>query len=176
MYDTYPQHLQNIQEFKAISKATDYQINKLNDRLDEMRDNLLISTSRESGIAYREKILGIVPGEMDTLEERRYRVLLQWYDSYPYTEIDIRRRLNRICGAEEYVLNIDKMKNTLECLVELTSSKMLDSVKKMLERIVSLNVSIEVGLRYNQFESLRGRTWQEVSTHTWEEKKNEVMK
>ena len=176
MPDVYPEHILQMKEFKAISAATDKQIEKLNKRINEMRDDLLISTSQESGIVYREKILKIVPLDTDTLEDRRYKVLLKWYDTYPYTEFDLRKRLDRICGVGQYILKIDKVKNTLSCLVELTSRKMLNSVRDLLEDIVSLNVSMGVGLRYNQWSTLANKKWQEVSAFTWEEKKNEVIR
>ena len=83
-----PPHIEALQEIAEVNRITEIQLAKLEECINELRDNLLILTSRESGIARREKILKITPLDTDTLEERRFRVWLNWYDSYPYTEKD----------------------------------------------------------------------------------------
>lgn len=175
MYDIYPEHLQNMPEFRSISKATDRQIKKIESRMEEMQDNLIISTARESGISDREKILKIVPRDTDTLEERRYKVLLRWYDTFPYTENDLFARLDRICGPDQYELAINKQNNEVKCLVELTSKKMLSDIENLLDDILSLNVALSVGLRYNQWYKFERATWQQFKSYTWDRLRNEVI-
>lgn len=145
-YDVFPEQLRDMPEFRSLELAANRQIKKLNARIDEMRDNILISTARESGIADREKTLGIVPLETDTLEERRYRVALRWYDTYPYTEADLRARLDRLCGKENYTLNLDKKKNTLTCMMPIASQKLVKETRRMLDEILSLNVALRAGM------------------------------
>ena len=149
IYDVFPEQMRNMPEFRSLDRAVNRQMEKLNQRIDEMRDNLLITTARESGIADRESILGITPLATDTLEERRYRVLLRWYDTYPYTEIDLRARLDRLCGKGTYKLRIDKKRNTVACLMPLASLKLLRETWKLLDEILSLNVALRVGLCRN---------------------------
>lgn len=146
IYDVFPEQMRNMPEFRSLDRAVNRQMEKLNQRIDEMRDNLLITTARESGIADRESILGITPLVTDTLEERRYRVLLRWYDTYPYTEIDLRARLDRLCGKGTYKLRIDKKRNTVACLMPLASLKLLRETWKLLDELLSLNVALRVGL------------------------------
>lgn len=146
IYDVFPEQHRNMPEFRSLEKAVNRQIEKLNQRIEEMRDNILITTARESGIADRESILGITPLDSDTLEERRYRVLLRWYDTYPYTEIDLRKRLDRLCGAGAYTLDIDKKRNTIACMMPLASLKLLRETRSLLDELLSLNVALRVGL------------------------------
>lgn len=146
-YDVFPEQLREMPEFRSLERAANRQIKKVDARIDEMRDNILISTARESGIADREKILGIVPLETDTLEERRYRVTLRWYDTYPYTEADLRERLDRLCGKENYRINIDKKNNALACMVPIESQKLVRETWDLLDEILSLNVALQVGMR-----------------------------
>lgn len=146
IYDVFPEHMRDMPEFRSFEKAVNRQIEKLNQRIEEMRDNLLITTARESGIADRESILGITPLPTDTLEERRYRVLLRWYDTYPYTERDLRARLDRLCGKGAYKLQLDKKRNTIACLMPLASLKLLRETWNLLDELLSLNVALRVGL------------------------------
>lgn len=171
----YPLHLQQMQEFRSLEIAIERQCKKINDRIQEMRDNLLITTARESGIERREKILKITPLDTDTLEERRYKVLLRWYDTYPYTQNDLIERLNRVCGEDEYALKIDKVNNKISCLVELTSKKMVKDVRVLLDGILSLNVVLDVGVRYNQYEKFKAYTHRQMGTYTHNQLRNEVL-
>lgn len=171
----YPIHLQEMPEFQSLEIACENIMVKLQDRIDEMFDNLLISTSRESGISRREKILKIKPLDTDTLEDRRYRVMLKWYDTYPYTEPDLIRRMDRLCGKGEYVLEIDKVQNHLKARLELTSKKKLASMMQLLDEIVSLNVTFDISVRYNQWLKLENLTWADVANMTWGQIREEVL-
>ncbi|MCQ4637663.1 YmfQ family protein [Anaerovorax odorimutans] len=162
-------------EIVEINRVTDIQLAKLEDCIDELRDNLLIMTSRESGISRREKILKISPLDTDSLEERRFRILLNWYDSYPYTEKDILQRLNRLCGAGEYIFDLDKTQNNLECRLELTSKKKRDALELLLNEILSLNIALTVGLRYNQHVKLARFTHGQLSAYTHQALREEVL-
>lgn len=170
-----PPHIEALQEIAEVNRITEIQLAKLEECINELRDNLLILTSRESGIARREKILKITPLDTDTLEERRFRVWLNWYDSYPYTEKDVLQRMDRLCGVGEYIFALDKERNNLKVLLELTSKKNRTALEKLLDELLSLNIVLEVDLRYNQYFKLEKYTYAELAAYTYNYLRNEVL-
>jgi hypothetical protein len=90
----------------AAVTAGEAQMQRLTDEIDALEADLHILTSTERGIARRERILGIMPLDTDTIQERAYRVLVKWYDTYPYTRRDLIARLKRLVGDCEFTVNI----------------------------------------------------------------------
>ena len=123
----YPEVILNIKDVKAAIDAGDKVGDILERALFELDNDICIRSSEESGIAHREKILGINPRDTDSIEDRRLEVLLRWYDSPLYTETVLRQKLDAALGENQYVLQIDLDTKTVSCLVELTKRKMQKS-------------------------------------------------
>lgn len=87
----YPEVILNIKDVKAAIDAGDKVGDILERALFELDNDICIRSSEESGIAHREKILGINPRDTDSIEDRRLEVLLRWYDSPLYTETVLER-------------------------------------------------------------------------------------
>ncbi len=171
----YPGHILNIREIRACLDVGDLAGQKLEDVCQELEDNLFVSTAQESGIARREKILGITPLDTESLEDRRLKVMLNWYDKPPYTIWTLRRRLDASLGEGNYVLKIDYENQTLECLIELTRKSMFKSVQDLLEELLPLDVIYKVELRYNQYLTLEKYTYEQLEALTYEQMRNEVI-
>lgn len=172
----YPDVVLDIREIREILAAGDDVGGAMEKALDELDRNICIKTSEESGIAHREKILGVKPLDTATLEDRRLEVLLRWYDSPLYTETVLRRKLDATLGEGQYVLKIDLDTKTVSCLVELTRIKMQKSVNDMLDQMVPLDYMIYVTVRYNTWEKIRQNlTWQQATQRTWKMMKEEVF-
>ena len=153
-----PAAIENIDEIMAIYAAEE----KVGQRLEkEIRDRDLdtcIRTATEYGISRREKILKIQPQDTDSLEDRRFRVLIKWYDDYPYTYNDLLNRLNNLLGNGNYTLVVLPEEMELKCLVELTRKQMYADFEKLMDEIVPMNMTMDIGLRYNQHETVHAYT------------------
>ena len=171
----YPPHVINIKEIKLILDAGDKVGNMAEDDTAEINDNLTVLTSRLSGIERREKILGIIPKASDTLEDRRLRVHLRWYNKDFYTERTLIEKLNSVLGKNNYVLNIDLDKKLVSVLIELTRTSMFQSVEKLLDDVVPMDYMYSVALRYNQWEKVKVKTWGEWLTRHWSDLKEGVV-
>jgi hypothetical protein len=139
-----------------------------------LEGNIHILTSDERGIARRERVLGIIPLDTDTLQERAYKVLVKWYDTYPYTLRDLAARLDRLCGKDAYEIIYDKADKFLQCLIELKSKKMVAAINDLLESIVPLDVAFQTRLRYRTWDSFPGMTWAGFEGMTWYEMATQV--
>lgn len=168
--------IENIDEIMAIYAAEE----KVGQRLEkEIRDRDLdtcIRTATEYGISRREKILKIQPQDTDSLEDRRFRVLIKWYDDYPYTYNDLLNRLNNLLGNGNYTLVVLPEEMELKCLVELTRKQMYADFEKLMDEIVPMNMTMDIGLRYNQHETLHAFTHDYLKKYTHEQVRNTVLK
>lgn len=172
----YPEVVLNIRDVKAAIEAGDKMSALVERHIDELDNNICIRSSEESGIAHREKILGINPRDTDSIEDRRLEVLLRWYDSPLYTETVLRQKMDATLGENQYVLKIDLNTKTVFCLVELTRKRMQKSVIDMLDQMVPLDYLISVALRYNTWKKINENlTWQQALHKTWHMMKEEVL-
>lgn len=162
----YPEVVINIKDVKAAIDAGDKISDMVDRNLGELDNNITILTSEESGIARREKILGIKPPDTASLEDRRLEVLMRWYDTPLYTETTLRNKLDSVLGKGNYVLVIDLDKKLVECQIELTRRLMFKSVQELFEQMVPLDYLLSVTLRYNQHLTLRKFTHGQLKAYT----------
>ncbi len=171
----YPEHVYNIREIRVCLDVGDIVGQKLEEACQELEDNLFIATAQESGIARREKILGITPLDTESLEDRRLKVMLNWYDKPPYTIWTLRRRLDASLGEGNYVLTIDYENQMLECLIELTRKSMFKSVQNLFEELLPLDIIFNVQLRYNQYMKLKKFTYGRMKAYTYSGVKGDIL-
>ncbi len=171
----YPEVVINIKDVKAAIDAGDKISDMVDRNLGELDNNITILTSEESGIARREKILGIQPPDTASLEDRRLEVLMRWYDTPLYTETTLRNKLDSVLGKGNYVLVIDLDKKLVECQIELTRRLMFKSVQELFEQMVPLDYLLSVVLRYNQHLTLHKFTHGQLKAYTHFSLRNDVI-
>lgn len=171
----YPDRVIAIKEIKTASDITDSFVSAMKAAVETLDSDLLVETSDEEGIARREKILGISPSDTDTLDDRRYAVLVKWYDDGVYTEQRLRERLNRLVSADMYTLTIDTQNQLLTLKISLKSKAMIDTIKDMIESIVPLHVKLDISLLYNSWTMISGMTWTALSANTWQHWREDVL-
>ena len=171
----YPEVVLNIKDVKASVDAGDKMSEILERHLVELDNNINILTSEESGIARREKILGINPPDTASLDDRRLEVLIRWYDTPVYTEVTLRNKLDSVLGKENYKLTIDLDTKTVSCQIELTRRLMFKSVEELFEQMIPLDYLIDITLRYNQHSTLARYTHTQLAQFTHFDLRNEAL-
>lgn len=169
----YPPIIWNIKEIRAVNNTAQKWYEKFQSDLEGVGKDILITTATERGIARREKILGITPQDTDALEDRRYRVLTQWYDTYPYTENNLRERLDRLAGEGNYELTVTPTRCI--CKIGLARKLRYNAVRALLEKIVPLHIVLDIQLMYNTWGNYAGKKWSDESGKTWKQVKEEVI-
>lgn len=167
-----PMVLENIEEIMAIYAAEEKVGKKLEKEIKDRDLDTCIRTATEYGISRREKILKIEPQDTDSLEDRRFRVLTKWYDTYPYTYTDLMQRLDALLGKDTYTIALDPDNMEMYCVLELKAEKMYDAFVKMMEEIVPLNIALEFKIRYTQYKELKQFTYKELSKYTYAQIRN----
>ena len=170
----YPEIILEIDEIKAIYDAEEDVGTAVTKEIENTDLDIAISTATENGIARREKVMGIKAQDTDTINDRRFRVMIEWYDDYPYTLNDLLKRMDNLLGEGKYTIAVNTDDMTMRCLLELTRRQMYDEFAKLLEDIVPVNIALDISLRYRQWLEYKNTTWKNLETKTWYEMRNEV--
>lgn len=170
-----PSVITNIKEIKTIYEKNEKQGKKLREDIKKIETNLSLDTATEELIAEWEQILKIKKSDLDTLEDRRFRVKSRKRQKIPYTYRTLKRKLNEMCGIGGYELQVNIDEQEVICYVSLERKILLKEVNRLLEDIVPLNMTLDVQLKYNKWKDAEHMTWEEGSRYTWEEVKEVVL-
>ncbi len=139
-----PKYVQKYKEIEKIMETEDFEFQIVDDESEIIKDNLFIKTCNKIGISRFEKIMGIIPLETDTLESRISRVITRWNESLPYTYNFLIRKLNSLCGMNNYeiVKNYENYKMFLSTHLELSGQ--IEELLLLLENILPVNIDYKL--------------------------------
>jgi hypothetical protein len=166
-----PEFMQEYRQLKYILVNDD--IVGLWSATEDLTNDLYFNTLTEEGCKQWERDLKLSVGATDTLEERRFRIKAKSLEERPYSFRGVKYVLDNLCGEGNYVLSFDGF--TASVSLELTVEKMFGEVVKTLERVIPLNMTLDVHLRYNEHRLFNDRTHQELQPFTHEELKKGVI-
>lgn len=149
-----PLFIQEYLQIKSIMNAEEPEIQKLNDELEIVKDNMYVTSTNKDGIKRFEKMFGIVPSLNDTLETRRARVMARYTTTATYTMHGLIERLNAICGVDNYTLNLIPDEYRIEIVFSLRAKDFMNTVESMMRDMIPANMIYECKLQYNMHEVL----------------------
>lgn len=157
--------LRELKEFKEISNAEEPEIKNLLEDIDRALNNMFIETADEYGIERFESMMGIYPEAGDTLETRRFRVLIKWSDKLPYTEEALKSLLETLCGKDGFMVISDYANYALSVKLALYNEHNVKQVEELLDRVVPANIVTQVIL-FNTHEALTACTHEQLTQYT----------
>ena len=167
----YPEAVGKIKEIKAIYNMNDV-VNPMTDA-ENLEKDLFTGTATEEGIARREKLFGVIPKDTDSLEDRRYRILLKENSEIPYTINSLKNKLETLCGEDGVAIELTE--DTITVKVALTRKGMYEDTAKMLEEIVPLNIIVDCLQMYNSYSDISNITYGGLAEKTYGQIRNEVL-
>lgn len=170
-----PPFMQKFKEIAAAFKAEDAEFKKAWEAVNSSFLDLCLLTATEFGIARREKMLGIQPKELESLDGRRFTVLSKSNVQTPFTRIMMYKQLETLCGKGNYSIEIDYEAYTVNVLVGLVAKNSFDDVADLLERFIPANMVINLGLKYNRHNMLKTSTNEQLKQYTHSQLRNEVL-
>lgn len=173
--DYWPEFLSEFREFQEIANTEDFELSLVRQAVANLLDDQFIQTATETGIAWRERMLKVVPFADDDLESRRFRIQAKWNDKLPYTYKELVDKMNSLCGKNGYTMTLNSNLYTLDIKIELINRRMFDEVEKISRKMVPANMLVTVELRYNQYNKLSAYTHVQLSSHTHYQLRNEVI-
>lgn len=171
-----PQYMKSYQEMVSALEAENPEFHVVWEATDRILKNHFISTADEYGISQFEKMLQIQPLSDDSLENRRFRILSQWNNATPYTEKVLREKLDILCGNDGYVLEILGTQYMVIVKVALKNKRNFDTLSKMLDEMIPINMVISLSLLYNQHGIIANYTHRELAAYTQQQIRDEVLK
>ena len=160
-----PNALKGIPDLEQLYSAIDKQILKIQTQTTRLDEDNYFDNMSESRVARWEKVLGLMPSETDTLDERRFEVHSKLVDQLPYSYRVILSDL--LALVSDAVLEIDYENQAVTVKITLENASMLAAVSDMLERKLPLNMTYTVETLYNVWRRIKPYKWGEISTLTW---------
>ena len=139
-----PYAFRDIEEFKALAAAENYELDQLYLALENLMNDQFVHDATEIGIKRWERLLGIKAASTATLEERRWEILNRLNIKIPYTITMLRNKLNALYGDGNFTLKIINDTYTLKIRIPAESIKTLSSTRSMLDVIVPANMLIDL--------------------------------
>lgn len=135
-----PPFMAEYEEIKIALRAEEPEFELAWEAADRILRNNFISTCDEYGIAQYEKLLGILPQEEESLEDRKARVRFRWFNALPYTLRMLKKRIEQILeGVHRFAVYMDDSYGlTLE--IYTTDDGKNSELKYALETMVPMNM------------------------------------
>ncbi|MBS6396663.1 MAG: DUF2313 domain-containing protein [Clostridiales bacterium] len=138
-----PEFIREYQEIKYLMLAENPDVQQVEDETEKVKNNQFIMTCDIKWISQFERLVGILPEPMSSLDERRRRVLDKWKTSVPYNYIGLIGRLDSLCWNEGYVIRPDFPKYTIELLVSLIEQGQIRDLEWICETYIPANIDVK---------------------------------
>lgn len=113
----FPDVIAPAKEFKKLASAENPELKAAWDCAWEWMINTFVYDFTESGCRRWESMLGIIPRENETFEERRSAILLKIMDIRPFTERTVSNYISHFQGGENANIEVYPNDYSLACLV-----------------------------------------------------------
>lgn len=156
LLDYLPEVLKTYAEFRELARVEQPAVSELWDVIDDLFKEAFVTDESAAGASRWEKILEITPFDTDTIEFRNFRIHARLLEDKPYTYRTLCKQLAALCGSDGYIIKLDHDAYTLTVRVALKSKRFRNETKQMLERVVPLNLILDVDLMYNTHGIIKG--------------------
>lgn len=167
LLDYLPFFMQNVEEIKKIMEVSQPEVENINQNLKILLQDLFVLNSTENATKHYEKMFNIIPKFSDTLEKRQLDILVLYNQILPFTLETLKEKLNAICGENGYTLNIIYEKFILNVKLVLDKKSLIFTVEDLLERIVPVNIIINISIDYNVWKDLNIYNWKSLNIYRW---------
>lgn len=141
-----PKVLQPILEFQLINQDLDIELSLLDGYITDINKETIVQTASDYGISKWENALGIIPGDTDSLEVRRFRVNNILTSKLPYTIRWLRQKLTEITGSSTgWTLNMNYQDYTATIILSGLDTELMLEVEKQLRNAIPANIELEIG-------------------------------
>lgn len=135
-----PPFLTEYNEINETLKAENPEFTLVWEAANRILYNEFIATADEYGISRFENLLGIYPSSEDTLESRRSRVQVRWFNSIPYTWRVFLKHLIALCGERNFTVTTDFLYYHIDLAVNLELYGQVEELERMVETMVPCNM------------------------------------
>ena len=149
-----PLYVQGYREIQGIMNAEEPELQVVEDASETIKDNMFILYTDEMGIKRYENMFGLTPLKSDSLHNRQANVLAQYTNTVIYTLRGLIERLNIICGANNYTLELIPDEYKINIGLHLRVKKLISTISSMLVDMIPANMICTYTVNYNTHELL----------------------
>lgn len=180
LIDYLPDFMQELKEMKVIMSVEDDFLtidenDSLNLHIKNIFKDQFIETATKDGVKHYEDMLRIVSRETEELDVRRFRVFIRFNEKLPYSVPKLKEQLAVLCGDDGYSVSVDSVRYALTVKIALKSKGMFNEVGAMLERMVPLNMVIDLDLMYNNHLTIGRVRHKDLRKYTQKGLRDEVL-
>lgn len=159
-----PEYMKEYREMKCLMMAEDPDVQKAEDATEDVKNNQFIQSCDIRWISMFERMVGILPDPLASIEERRRRVLEKWRAAAPYNYAGLIRQLNGLCWNEGYVIRPDFLKYTIEILVTLVEQGQIRDLEWICETYIPANMNVILSNKMKAYQSIDEKAGGVIST------------
>ena len=168
-----PNVLREVRDFQCLAGQYQGAFETLWRLERETEDNFYLFTADKRGLVHWEAILGIVPREGASIEERRQVVAARISQTTPYCWRTFLAFLTALVGSEEgYTAQLSELTLTVRLMPAWRGLR--DATWTLMRHIVPANIEMHLILMYNAHGGLRAMTHGEMEAFTHERLRSEV--
>lgn len=139
-----PEFIREYNEIKRLTNAENPEFQFAVNTAENIKNNMFIEDCDEKGIERFEKLTGIIPDPLDSLDVRKKRVMTHWNDITPYTLKVLINRLNALYGTGNFKLSLDADKYFLSLVVCLDLLEQTKVLEDMLDNMLPANIALSL--------------------------------
>lgn len=175
LLDKWPEFLQALAEFRALSDALSPEADAARAAVEGMAREFSAYTLSEWGVKRWEDILGLTGKDADDLNSRRVRIITKIIEQPPITKRVLYNQLRSLAGDGRFTMDIDYGLHKLEVKLDLGSKSAFEDVKALVERSAPADMVLSVSLLFNTHAMLGAYTHAALAAYTHEELRSEVF-
>lgn len=170
-----PEFIQEYREIEEVMNSEQVELDELWIEQTNTLNNSFVMDADEVGVSRYESMLGIIKKPTESLEDRKFNILVQINEQLPYTMTALNSKLENLCGVNGYVIILSSAIYTIAIKVALTAKNNFYAVQEMMKRILPCNLIYTVSIIYNQHETLAAFTHGQLAAYTHSDIRNEVL-
>lgn len=144
LQDHLPPFMVEYKEINSCLEAENPEFRLAWNAADRTLKNEFIETADEYGISRFEKLLSILPYKNETLEARRAKVFIKWFNMLPYTWRVFLNRLTLICGENNFTIEGDFDHYLIRMETNLEAFGLMETLESLLITMVPCNMVLDV--------------------------------
>lgn len=137
-----PPYLQEYKEHKIITSIEQLEIEAAWKAANCILEEVFVLISTRYGIKRMEQILKIQALDTETLETRRYRILLKLREILPYTYRTVKKHITEMCEGRECQFEIDIEDFIVNIICVMSQKQKLRELLDYLYRVLPANLIV----------------------------------
>ena len=162
-------------EVQEIMKAEQPELDFLWKACEDALADQFILDATEYGVGRWESMLSITPKDTDTLDERKFRILVRLNQELPYTMTKLKEALTTLCGADGFSIDLQANKYHIEIKLAIGHHNNYLEVVDLLTKMIPANMTQYVKLMYNSHETVGKYRHMDLAPYTHKFIRSEVL-